>query len=153
MVLDRVVAIRQGIFGVAFLAGPAVAGVLLTVLDADHRPAARPSLRLGQADWLGYTMSAFAAGSIVGSVLYGVLAAGSVLVGVGGGLLSPIFLVFVTERVAERVRGRVLSLVNALGLVTTPIGLSLLALLLTRARSRSAPGRCSWASWAWRRTP
>ena len=31
--LDRVAAIRQGVFGVAFLAGPAVAGVLLTVLD------------------------------------------------------------------------------------------------------------------------
>jgi MFS family permease len=33
--------------------------------------------RLGQADWLGYTMSAFAAGSIIGSILYGVLAAKS----------------------------------------------------------------------------
>jgi MFS family permease len=31
--LDRVAAIRQGVFGVTFLAGPAVAGVLLTVLD------------------------------------------------------------------------------------------------------------------------
>jgi MFS family permease len=121
--------------------------------------------RLGQADWLGYTMSAFAAGSIIGSILYGVLAAksrrvvyvlglalqvvgmagfatlqgfwlvaaGSALVGIGGGMLSPIFLVFFTERVAERVRGRVLSLVNALGMVATPIGLSLMALLLTRS--------------------
>lgn len=231
VVLDRVVAIRQGIFGVSFLAGPAVAGVLLTVLDpirvvwltaacsalaalctlvmplvapaadeiTDGQPQpgglatlwASPALRamvviafgsalltaplitvllpahfsrLGQADWLGYTMSAFAAGSILGSILYAVLAArsrrlvyvlglllqtagmagfatlqgfwlvaaGSVLVGIGGGLLSPIFLVFFTERVAERVRGRVLSLVNALGLVATPIGLSLMALLLTR---------------------
>ena len=232
VVLDRVVATRQGVFGVAFLAGPAVAGVLLTVLDpirvvwltaacsalaalctgllplvapaaeetADGQPQpgglatlwASPALRalvviafgsalltapllsvllpahfaqLGRADWLGYTMSAFAVGSIAGSILYGVLAArsrrlvyvaglllqvvgiagfatlsgfwlvaaGSVLVGVGGGLLSPIFLVFFTERVAERVRGRVLSLMNALGLVAVPIGLSLLALLLTRA--------------------
>jgi MFS family permease len=232
VVLDRVAAIRQGIFGVAFLAGPAVAGVLLTVLDpirvvwvtaacsalaalctlvmplvppatdeatpGQEQPGglatlwASPALRamvliafgnallaaplitvllpthfqrLGQADWLGYTMSAFAAGSIVGSILYGVLAArsrrlvyvlglllqivgmagfatlqgfwlvaaGSVLVGVGGGLLSPIFLVFFTERVAERVRGRVLSLVNALGMIAAPIGLSLMALLLTRA--------------------
>ena len=229
--LDRVAAIRQSVFGVAFLAGQAVAGVLLTVLDpigvvwitaacsalaalctlllplvaaeaepADGQPQpgglatlwASPPLRamvviafgsallttplitvllpahfsrLGQADWLGYTMSAFAAGSIVGSVLYGVLAAqsrrlvyvlglllqvvgmarfatlqgfwlvaaGSVMVGIGGGLLSPIFLVFFTERVAERVRGRVLSLVNALGMAAAPIGLSLLALLLTRA--------------------
>ena len=232
VLLDRVAAIRQGIFGVAFLAGPALAGVLLTVLDPirvvwvtaacsglaalctllmplvagtpDEAPDGQPQpgglatvwaspalramtlvafgsalltaplitlllpahfSRLGQADWLGYTLSAFAVGSIVGSVLYGVLAArsrrlvyvlglllqvvgmagfatlsgfwlvaaGAVLVGVGGGLLSPIFLVFFTERVAERVRGRVLSLVNALGLVAIPIGLSLLALLLTRA--------------------
>jgi MFS family permease len=229
--LDKIAAIRQSVFGLAFLAGPAVAGVLLTVLDpirvvwitaacsasaalctlllplaaaaaepADGQPQpggfatlwASPALRamvviafgsalltaplitvllpahfqrLGQADWLGYTMSAFAAGSIVGSILYGVLAArsrrlvyvlglvlqtvgmagfatlqgfwlvaaGSVMVGIGGGLLSPIFLVFFTERVAERVRGRVLSLVNALAMVASPIGLSLLALLLTRA--------------------
>ena len=228
--LDRVAAIRQGVFGVTFLAGPAIAGVLLTVQDpirvvwltaacsalaalctlvlplvaaeaepADGQPQpggfatlwASPALRamvviafgsalltaplitvllpahfqrLGQADWLGYTMSAFAAGSIVGSILYGLLAAksrrlvyvlglvlqtvgmagfatlqgfwlvaaGSALVGIGGGMLSPIFLVFFTERVAERVRGRVLSLVNALGMVATPIGLSLMALLLTR---------------------
>ena len=232
VVLDRVAAIRQSVFGVAFLAGPAVAGVLLTLLDpirvvwvtaacsalaalctlvmplvtattdetvpGQEQPGgfatlwASPALRamvviafgnallaaplltvllpahfqgLGQADWLGYTMSAFAAGSIVGSILYGVLAAqsrrlvyvlglvlqvvgmggfatlqgfwlvaaGSVLVGIGGGLLSPIFLVFFTERVAERVRGRVLSLVNALGMVASPIGLSLMALLLTRS--------------------
>jgi MFS family permease len=33
VILDRVAAIRQGVFGVTFLAGPAVAGVLLTVLD------------------------------------------------------------------------------------------------------------------------
>ena len=31
--LDKIAAIRQSVFGVAFLAGPAVAGVLLTVLD------------------------------------------------------------------------------------------------------------------------
>jgi MFS family permease len=141
-------------FGSALLTAP-----LITVLLPAHFQ------RLGQADWLGYTMSAFAAGSIVGSILYGVLAArsrrlvyvlglvlqtvgmagfatlqgfwlvaaGSVMVGIGGGLLSPIFLVFFTERVAERVRGRVLSLVNALAMVASPIGLSLLALLLTRA--------------------
>jgi len=141
-------------FGNALLAAP-----LLTVLLPAHFQ------RLGQADQLGYTMSAFAGGSIVGSILYGVLAArsrrlvyvlglvlqtvgmagfaslqgfwlvaaGSVMIGIGGGLLSPIFLVFFTERVAERVRGRVLSLVNALGMIASPIGLSLLALLLTRA--------------------
>ena len=140
-------------FGSALLTAP-----LITVLLPAHFQ------QLGQADWLGYTMSAFAAGAIVGSILYGVLAAksrrlvyvlglvlqtvgmagfatlqgfwlvaaGSALVGVGGGLLSPIFLVFFTERVAERVRGRVLSLVNALGMVAAPIGLSLMALLLTR---------------------
>src|SRR5918997_1712762 len=230
--IDHVGQRRKSVFGVAFLAGPAVAGLLLTLLDpirvvwvtaacsalaalctllmplvapttdetvpGQEQPGgfatlwASPALRamvviafgnallaaplltvllpahfqgLGQADWLGYTMSAFAAGSIVGSILYGVLAAksrrlvyvlglvlqvvgmggfatlhgfwlvaaGSVLIGVGGGLLSPIFLVFFTERVAERVRGRVLSLVNALGMVASPIGLSLMALLLTRS--------------------
>ncbi len=229
--LDRVAAIRQGVFGLTYLGGPALAGVLLTLLEPinvvwltaacsglaalctlimplvpsevdhaseQHQPGgiatvwASPALRamvviafgsalltaplitvllpahfqqLGQADWLGYTMSAFAAGAIVGSVLYGVLApksrrvvyvtglvvqtlgmagfatlhgfwlvaAGSALVGVGGGLLSPIFLVFFTERVAERVRGRVLSLVNALGMVAAPIGLLAMALLLTRS--------------------
>ena len=31
--LDRIAAIRQGVFGLTFLAGPAIAGVLLTVLD------------------------------------------------------------------------------------------------------------------------
>jgi MFS family permease len=232
VVLDRVAAIRQSVFGIAFLAGPAVAGLLLTLLDPIRvvwvtaacsalaalctlvmpvvaqpptrrqsgssspaawrpcgpvrrcgrwwsSPSAAPLLtaplltvllpahfqRLGQADWLGYTMSAFAAGTIAGSILYGVLAArsrrlvyvlglvlqtvgmagfaslqgfwlvaaGSVMIGIGGGLLSPIFLVFFTERVAERVRGRVLSLVNALGMVASPIGLSLMALLLTRS--------------------
>ena len=229
--LDRIAAIRQGVFGLTYLGGPALAGVLLSLFDpinvvwltaacsalaalctlimplvpseTDHasdsqQPGgiatvwASPALRamvvigfgsalltaplimvllpahfqqLGQADWLGYTMSAFAAGSIIGAVLYGVLAprsrrlvyvtglvlqtvgmagfatlhgfwlvaAGSALVGIGGGLLSPIFLVFFTERVAERVRGRVLSLVNALALVATPIGLSAMALLLTRS--------------------
>jgi MFS family permease len=141
-------------FGSALLTAP-----LITVLLPAHFQ------RLGHADWLGYTMSSFAAGSIIGAVLYGVLAprsrrlvyvtglvlqtagmagfatlqgfwlvaAGSALVGVGGGLLSPIFLVFFTERVAERVRGRVLSLVNALALVAMPIGLSAMALLLTRS--------------------
>jgi len=232
VVLDRVAAIRQGIFGVAFLAGPAVAGLLLTVLDpirvvwvtaacsalaalctlvmpliaptpdeagtGQAQPGglatlwASPALRamvviafgsalltaplltvllpahfqsLGQADLLGYTMSAFAAGSIVGAILYGVLAAksrrlvyvlglvlqtvgmagfaslqgfwlvaaGSAMIGIGGELLSPIFLVFFTERVPERVRGRVLSLVNALAMIASPIGLSLMALLLTRS--------------------
>ncbi len=142
-------------FGSALLTAP-----LITVLLPAHFQ------QLGQADWLGYTMSAFAAGSIIGvdplrrarsasrggwstspasccrrvgmagfATLHGfwLVAAGSALVGIGGGLLSPIFLVFFTERVAERVRGRVLSLVNALALVATPIGLSAMALLLTRS--------------------
>ena len=228
--LDRVAAIRQGVFGVAFLAGPAVAGcpahrarpdpggldhrgllrpgralhpaaaaggrrgradrrsaaarrprhpvgqpgaagdggdrVRQRAADrsADHRPAARALPASGPGGLAGlhhvgvrcrvdrrldplrrprrrsrrlvYVLGLLL--QVVGMAGFATLqgfwlvAAGSVMVGIGGGLLSPIFLVFFTERVAERVRGRVLSLVNALAMVAAPIGLSLLALLLTR---------------------
>lgn len=228
--LDRIAAIRQSVFGVAFLGGPALAGILLTVLDpisvvwvtalcsalaaacvailplvAGEEPTVgevqiggvetirrsaglramlvigfggalitAPLLgvllpahfvRLGQADWLGFTLSAFAAGSMLGSILYAWLATrsrrwvwiggvalqtlglaglasltgfwpvavGSIAMGVGGGLLSPIFLVYFSERVPEAVRGRVLGLFNALALTAAPLGLALIAAILTVA--------------------
>lgn len=232
--LDRIAGIRQGVFGVAFLAGPALAGVLLSIFDpiqvvwvtatcsalaagctlimplvtgpeipADHEPAIggfamvrrSPTVRamliigfastlvtapliavllpahfqrLAQPDWFGYTMSAFALGSIAGSILYALIsrrsrrivyvagllvqtvgmagfatlqgfwlvAVGAALVGLGSGLLSPIFLIYFSERIPEAVRGRVLGLFNALSLVATPIGLGGIALILTSTSLR-----------------
>jgi MFS family permease len=61
------------------------------------------------------------------------IALGSVLMGVGGGLVSPIFLVYFTEQVPEAVRGRVLGLFNALALVAAPVGLGAVAVVLTVA--------------------
>ena len=59
------------------------------------------------------------------------MAVGAALVGVGSGLLSPVFLVFFTEQVAESVRGRVLGLFNALALIASPLGLGAVALALS----------------------
>ncbi len=42
-----------------------------------------------------------------------IVATGTVLVGVGSGLMSPIFLILMTEEVRESVRGRVLGLFDA----------------------------------------
>ena len=228
--LDKTAAIRQGVFGVAFLGGPALAGILLTLLDpisvvwvtalcsglaavcmlllplvageevavGDAMVGGLETIRrsrglramlvigfgaalisapllslllpahysaLGQPDWLGFTLSAFAAGSMAGAILYAWLSAksrrlvwvtgvalqtlgmvgfasltgfwpvaiGSLILGIGGGLLSPIFLVYFTERVAESVRGRVLGLFNALALIAAPVGLGAMALVLTVA--------------------
>lgn len=234
--LDTLVGIRQAVFGVAFLGGPALAGVLLAVLDpirvvwvtavcsalaALSTAALRllptapdeggseaevggwqtirnsPSLRamlligfgaalvtapiiavllpahfrlLGHPDWYGYTMSGFAVGALVGSGLYAVIARrsrqrawvgglvllslgmlafavldgfwivfiGTVLLGLGSGLLTPIFLVLITEQVREAVRGRVLGLLDAANLVATPLGLAGLAWLLTAVSLRTA---------------
>lgn len=226
--LDTLASLRQAVFGLAFLAGPALAGVLLAVLDpvdvvwltagcsataaaltlalplvgrAAPVPgeelggvatvARSPVLRalllisfgsavvvapvvalllpahfavLGSPGLLGLTMSAFAVGSVAGSIGYAVtarrsrrvaytvgvglqtcglalvavlegfwvVAAGTALLGLGSGMLSPIFLVAFTELVPERVRGRVLGLFNALALVASPTGIGLAALALTR---------------------
>lgn len=226
--LDTLASLRQAVFGLAFLAGPALAGVLLAVLDpvdvvwltagcsataaaltlalplvGRAAPVAgeelggvatvarSPVLRalllisfgsavvvapvvalllpahfaaLGSPGQLGLTMSAFAVGSVAGSIGYAVtarrsrrlaytvgvglqtcglalvallegfwvVAAGTALLGVGSGMLSPIFLVAFTELVPEHVRGRVLGLFNALALVASPTGIGLAALALTR---------------------
>jgi MFS family permease len=226
--LDKIASIRQAVFSLAFLGGPALAGVLLTVLDPIQvvwvtagcsfaaglcmliLPLTAPAVasagtaeiggiatirsstplramlvigfgsaivvapllgvlvpahfsRLGAPGWFGFTMSAFAAGSMVGALLYAVISArsrravylgglllqtagmvgfttlygvwpvaiGSALVGVGSGLLSPVFIVFFTEQVAESVRGRVLGLFNALALIAAPLGLGAVAIALS----------------------
>ena len=225
--LDKIASLRQAVFSLAFLGGPALAGVLLAVLDPIHvvwvtaacsfaaglcmlvlpltaleipahdaRPiggwatirasaALRAMLvigfgsaivvapllgvllpahfaRLNAPTWFGATMSAFAVGSMIGAIAYAVLskrsrkivwvgglllqtigmvgfttlygvwpvAIGSALVGVGSGLLSPVFIVFFTEQVAESVRGRVLGLFNALALIAAPLGLGAIAVAL-----------------------
>jgi MFS family permease len=133
---------------------------------------------LGEPTWFGFTMSAFAAGSMIGAILYAVIASrsrravyvggllmqtlgmvgfttlhgvwpvavGSALVGVGGGLLSPVFIVFFTEQVAESVRGRVLGLFNALALIASPLGLGAIALALSVTTLEVA---ASWLLAAW----
>lgn len=225
--LDKIASLRQAVFSLAFLAGPALAGVLLAVLDPIQvvwvtagcsfaagvcmllLPLTAPEVplpgtkeiggiatirgsaalrgmlvigfgsaivvapllgvlvpahfaRLDAPTWFGATMSAFAVGSMIGAIAYAALskrsrkmvwigglllqtvgmvgfttlygiwpvAVGSALVGVGSGLLSPVFLVFFTEQVAESVRGRVLGLFNALALIAAPLGLGAIAIAL-----------------------
>jgi MFS family permease len=241
--LDKIASLRQAVFSLAFLGGPALAGVLLAILDpiqvvwvtagcslaagicmlilpltasevasagtadiggvATIRGSAplramlvigfgsaivvAPLLgvllpahfnRLGEPTWFGFTMSAFAAGSMVGAILYAVIAArsrravyvgglllqtlgmvgfttlhgvwpvaiGSALVGIGGGLLSPVFIVFFTEQVAESVRGRVLGMFNALALTASPLGLGAIALALSVTTLEVA---ATWLLAAW----
>jgi MFS family permease len=241
--LDRIASLRQAVFSLAFLGGPALAGVLLAVLDPIQvvwvtagcslaagicmliLPLTAPEVvaegtadigglatirasaplrammvigfgsavvvapllgvllpahfnRLGEPTWFGFTMSAFAAGSMVGAILYAVISArsrravyvgglllqtlgmvgfttlhgvwpvvvGSALVGVGGGLLSPVFLVFFTEHVAESVRGRVLGLFNALAMTASPLGLGAIALALSVTTLEVA---ATWLLAAW----
>ncbi|MFT4166750.1 MAG: MFS transporter [Microlunatus sp.] len=225
--LDKIASLRQAVFSLAFLAGPALAGVLLAILDPIHvvwvtagcsfaagicmlvLPLTAPELptpgakeiggiatirgsaalrgmlvigfgsaivvapllgvlvpahfaRLNAPTWFGATMSAFAVGSMIGAIAYAALSKrsrklvwvgglllqtigmvgfttlygvwpvtiGSTLVGVGSGLLSPVFIVFFTEQVAESVRGRVLGLFNALALIAAPLGLGAIAIAL-----------------------
>jgi MFS family permease len=60
-----------------------------------------------------------------------VVAAGTVVVGLGSGLMSPVFMVFFSEQIAESVRGRVLGLFDALTMLATPIGLGATSLVLS----------------------
>jgi MFS family permease len=241
--LDKIASLRQAVFSLAFLGGPALAGVLLAVLDPIQvvwvtagcslaagicmliLPLTAPAVvsagaadigglatirssaalramlvigfgsavvvapllgvlvpahfnRLGEPTWFGFTMSAFAAGSMIGAILYAVIAPrsrravyvgglllqtlgmvgfttlhgvwpvaiGSALVGVGGGLLSPVFIVFFTEQVAESVRGRVLGLFNALALIASPLGLGAIAVALSVTSLEVA---ATWLLAAW----
>ncbi|HEY5786893.1 MAG TPA: MFS transporter [Microlunatus sp.] len=241
--LDKIASIRQAVFSLAFLGGPALAGVLLAILDPIQvvwvtagcslaagicmllLPLTAPEVvsagtadigglatirgsaplramlvigfgsalvvapllgvlvpahfnGLGEPTWFGFTMSAFAAGSMIGAILYAVIASrsrravyvgglllqtlgmvgfttlhgvwpvaiGSALVGIGGGLLSPVFIVFFTEQVAESVRGRVLGLFNALALIASPLGLGAIALALSVTSLEVA---ATWLLGAW----
>lgn len=232
--VDRVAGWRQAVGGVSFLVGPALAGLMLAVLDpisavwitaacsagaavftlvmplvpapvgdgaevevggfATVRRSAQlravlliafgsaligPPMvsvllpahfsRLGHPEWFGLTMSMFAVGSIVGALAYPglstrsrwrsfvgsvglvtvgiaafatlegfwLVAAGTALVGLGSGLMSPLFMVFFSEQVAESVRGRVVGLFDALTMVATPIGLGATSLVLASADLRS----------------
>ena len=241
--LDKIASIRQAVFSLAFLGGPALAGVLLAILDPIQvvwvtagcslaagicmlvLPLSAPEVvsagtadiggmatirgsaplramlvigfgsaivvapllgvllpahfnGLGEPTWFGFTMSAFAAGSMIGAILYAVIASrsrravyvgglllqtlgmvgfttlhgvwpvaiGSALVGIGGGLLSPVFIVFFTEQVAESVRGRVLGLFNALALIASPLGLGAIALALSVTTLEVA---ATWLLAAW----
>jgi MFS family permease len=241
--LDKIASLRQAVFSLAFLGGPALAGVLLAVLDPIQvvwvtagcslaagicmliLPLTAPEVatadttdiggiatirgsaplramlvvgfgsalvvapllgvllpahfnRLSEPTWFGFTMSAFAAGSMIGAILYAVIASrsrravyvgglllqtlgmvgfttlhgvwpvaiGAALVGIGGGLLSPVFLVFFTEQVAESVRGRVLGLFNALALIASPLGLGAIALALSVTTLEAA---ATWLLGAW----
>lgn len=234
--VDAVAGLFQTSFSLAFLAGPALAGLLLSILDpidmvwltaacsagaalltwfvpvshgstspdgaeapagAWSRFRADPRLRaillisftgafvippllavvlpghfaaLDEPGAFGMTVSAFAVGSLIGSVGYAVIgrrsrpaayACGIVLMsiglaliaplggvwltagamgvlGIGSGLFGPVWNVFVAEQVPVEVRGRVLSWFNAASLVAGPIGLGLLAALLTRAELSTA---------------
>lgn len=230
--LDRIAALRGMIFGLAFLAGPAIAGWLLAVLpaidvvwitagcsalaaltiaimplaptppaapDADNSPLAglthiwrsRPLLTLlvislasmllvapllsvvlpahfaalASPALLGLVLSAYAVGSMVGSGLYGwlfegrrwaawvtanalyvvsgvliatldgfwLVAVGMLAAGLGSGLLQPITTVVLTEQVPDALRGRVFGTYSALAMVASPLGLGLMAAVLTGA--------------------
>lgn len=233
--LDKVAAARGSLFGLTFLAGPALAGGLLAVLPAIHvvwltaacsavaaltlalmplpadvmtepnstgneqdSPLAGWSvirnstplvtlfaigvgsmllvapllsillpahfIRLGSASSLGISLSMYAIGTIAGSGLYGWLFAarrwsawvwaniayvvaaaliatlvgawpvftGMLVLGLGSGLVQPITTVALTENVPEAVRGRVFGAFMALGMIASPLGLGLMALLLTQ---------------------
>lgn len=230
--VDQLAGWYQSAFAVAFLAGPALTGVLLSVLDAgdvvwvtaacsagaavatrllplqrpcpgapssgerDSAPGAWQVVRgdgrllatlvvvtvaalvtpplmsvllpghfaaLGRPGSYGLVLSTFAVGILAGSLTYPllarrsrtfayvtgvgamtagmlglaglgpvpVMAAAMLVLGVGSGLYSPVWNVFVAEQVPPRVRAGVLSYLNAAALVAGPIGLGLLGLLLS----------------------
>lgn len=232
--LDRIAAAQSVVFGLSFLAGPALAGVLLALLPAVQvvwitaacsalaalltaamplRRAAAPEpdaaasgsplagwaivrgnaalwallvlqlastllvapllsvvlpvhfRGLGSPEQLGLSLSAYAVGSIAGSALYGAaftgrrwsawvacnvlyalsfaliatlsgfwpIAAGMALAGVGSGLQAPITQVLMIELVPDAARGRVFGLYSALATLASPLGLGLMAALLTVA--------------------
>ncbi|MEJ3655375.1 MFS transporter [Actinomycetes bacterium KLBMP 9759] len=226
--LDAVAGVRQGIFGLSFLAGPALSGLLLAVFApsqvlwitaAGSAGAALATLAIrvpevradgaetgmlgalrtvrrtpvlvkmflvagmsslisapllnvmlpthfagmDRPDLLGYTMSAFAVGIVAGSTAYAALAKvsrrlawtvalltsgaglllmatldgfwlvaiGAVVMGVGSGIVNPIFGVVLAERVPGTQLGRVMALTSATSLSAGPIGLGIASVVLS----------------------
>ena len=233
--LDKVASLRGMLFGLSFLAGPALAGWLLALLPAitvvwltaacsalaalaiglmpllpstaaatdDNSPLAgfshiwrsRPLLTLlvvslgsmllvapllsivlpahfvalAAPGLLGLSLSAYAVGTMAGSGIYGwafggrrwaawvvanllyvasavliatldgfwLVAAGMAAAGLGSGLLQPISTVVLTEQVPDALRGRVFGAYAALAMVVSPLGLGLMALVLSGADLRT----------------
>ncbi|GAA4962909.1 MFS transporter [Kineococcus glutinatus] len=220
--LESAAGLRQAVFGLSFLAGPALAGLLVAAIgpgralwitaacsalaalatlgvrvpdpEPDDAPAglrgtwrtvrglpvvvkllgvaaasslvSAPLLSVllpahfsgtGRPELLGFTSSAFAVGIVAGSAVFAVLvrvsrraawtaslvlvgaglallatlqgfwlvAAGAVVVGVGSGLVNPVFGVVLAERVPGSQLARVTALANAVSLVAGPLGLGL----------------------------
>lgn len=226
--VDTTAGLRQGIFGLSFLTGPAVAGLLLATLSpgqvlwltagcsalaalatlAIKVPAvAADASEVGmRGAWgtvrrspivvkllivmamssivsapltsvlipthfaemdrpalLGAAMSGFAVGIVAGSGLYAALAkisrrlawtlaiagstvglvliatldgfwivaAGTAIVGLGSGVVSPLIVVVIAERIPNSQLGRVMGLANAVSLVAGPLGLGVASLIVT----------------------
>lgn len=233
--LEKVASLRGGLFGLSFLAGPAVAGLLLAIMPtiavvwvtaacsavaalatavmplapsvvdehADTSPLAglthirrsrgltalliismgtvvsvAPLLSIvlpahfrmmTAPGLLGLSLSAYAVGTIIGSGVYGwgfkgrrwtawvtanllyvaagvliatlhgfwLVGAGMAVAGLASGLLQPVTMVVMTERVPDALRGRVFGTWSALSMVVTPLGLGLMAALLGVADLRA----------------
>lgn len=67
--------------------------------------------------------------------------AGMVAAGLGGGLAQPIVTVVLTEQVPDALRGRVFGAYSALAMVVAPVGLGLMAVVLSAADLRTG----AWA--------
>lgn len=78
----------------------------------------------------------------------GVIVASAVLVGLGYGLLNPMFLVLLAERVPESARGRVLGLQNAGYLAAFPLGALLVGFVVQHAGVQlgAAVSAVTWAA-------
>lgn len=229
--LDKIASLRGMLFGLSFLAGPAIAGWLLTVLPSigvvwitaacsaiaavtiavmpllpmetpvsdDNSPLAgltyirrnaglltllmiglgttalvAPLLgivlpahfnAMNSPALLGLTLSAYALGTMAGSGIFGwlfsgrhwaawltanllyiisaaliatlngfwVVAIGMLAAGIGSGVQQPITTVALTEQVPDALRGRVFGTYSALSMGATPLGLGLLAAVLSNA--------------------
>lgn len=60
------------------------------------------------------------------------LFAGMAIAGIAGGVLGPLQMVLVTEAIAENLRGRAFSLFTAIGQIASPIGLSIVTIMVTQ---------------------
>lgn len=145
-------------------------GLLVTPLLAVLLPAHFQAL--GRAEGLGLSLSAFAVGMVVGSGVHGaflkknrslawylglvlftvafiaiaflhgfwLVALGMLLAGVAQGVQGPVITVLMTEHVPEHLRGRVFGLMTSLNALSAPIGLGVLAVVLSVA----SLGKAAW---------